>query len=137
MLRFLRVLPVTRVSVALWAWKHRRELGRWAGFAWRSLTPGGESREDVIAEARLRAALSRDERTRNVPTLIVRVADGTAFLDGRLSPGMHDLVASITEGTKGVRSIECRIVDPGTLRAAPAHVHATRAPVPSRVDVTR
>ncbi|HET9672304.1 MAG TPA: hypothetical protein VFQ40_05590, partial [Actinomycetota bacterium] len=66
MRRYLKLLPVTRATAALWAWRNRRELGRWAGFAWRALTPGGESREDVIAEARLRAALARDERTRGL-----------------------------------------------------------------------
>ena len=137
MLRFVRMLPVTRVTAVLWAWRNRRELGRWAGFAWRALTPGGESREDVIAEARLRAALARDERTRGVPTLAVRVAEGTAFLDGRMSSPLHDLVASIAEGTKGVAAIECRIQDRRSMEPPRAHVHAARTPVPGRVDVRR
>ena len=137
MLRFVRMLPVTRVTAVLWAWRNRHELGRWVGFAWRALTPGGESREDVIAEARLRAALARDERTRGVPTLGVRVVGGTATLDGRMSSPLHDLVYSIAERTKGVAAVECRIQDRRSMEPARAHVHTVRTSVPSRVDAPR
>ena len=133
MLRFVKMLPVTRAAAALWAWRNRRELGRWAGFAWRALTPGGESREDVITEARLRAALAGDERTRGLPTLTVRVAGGTATLGGRMSSPLHDLVLSIAEGTRGVTSIDCRIQDRRSLEPPRPHVHTTR--VPGRMDV--
>lgn len=135
MLRYVRMLPVTRATAVLWAWRNRRELGRWAGFAWRALTPGGESREDVITEARLRATLARDERTRGLPTLAIRVAGGAAILEGRMSSPLHDLVFSLAEGTKGVASIECRIQDRRSLEPPRAHVHTTRGSVPSRVDL--
>lgn len=137
MLRFVKMIPVTRATAALWAWRNRRELGRWAGFAWRALTPSGESREDVIAEARLRAALARDERTRGLPTLAVRVSRGVATLDGRMSSPLHDLAFSIAEGTRGVTAVECRIQDRRSLEPPRAHVHTRRAPVPGRVDVPR
>lgn len=137
MLKFVKMLPVTRVTAVLWAWRNRHELGRWAGFAWRALTPGGENREDVIAEARLRAALARDERTRGIPTLGVRVAGAAATLDGRMSSPLHDLVYSIAEGTKGVAHIECRIQDRRSLEPPRAHVHTARTSVPGRVDVPR
>jgi hypothetical protein len=137
MLRFVKLLPVTRATAALWAWRNRRELGRWAGFAWRALTPSGESREDVITEARLRAALARDERTRGLPTLAVRVSQGAAVLDGRLPSALHDLVYAIADGTKGVVSIECRIQDRRALGPARAHVHTASGAVPSRVDLHR
>jgi hypothetical protein len=132
MRRFLRAIPITRATAALWAWRNRREVGRWLGFAWHALPPSGSDREDLLAEARLRAGLAKDERTRGLPTLSVRVLDGTAFLDGRFAPAIHDLVVSITESTKGIRAIECRIGDRGTRGLVPPHVHATH--VPARTD---
>jgi hypothetical protein len=134
-MRLLRMLPVTRATAALWAWRNRRELGRWAGFALRALTPGGESREDVLAEARLRAALARDERTRGLPTLGVRVVRGTARLEGRMTPPLHELVVSIAEGTRGLLEIACRIQDRGALGPPRTHAHGLRGSVPNRVDV--
>jgi hypothetical protein len=136
-MRLLKMLPVTRATAAVWAWRNRRELGRWAGFAWRALTPGGERREDVIAEARLRAALARDERTRGLPTLGVRVVEGTARLDGRLPPPLHDLVASIAAETRGVQAVACRIQGRGALEPATVHLHGSARSVPSRVDIGR
>jgi osmotically-inducible protein OsmY len=132
MRRSLRSIPITRATAALWAWRNRREVGRWLGFAWRALPPSGSDRDELLTEAKLRAGLAKDERTRGLPTLSVRVEDGTAFLDGRLAPGLHDLVARIAESTKGVRAIECRIGDRGTRDLVPPHVHATH--VPARTD---
>jgi hypothetical protein len=134
-MRLLKILPVTRATAALWAWRNRRELGRWAGFAWRALTPGGESREDVLTEARLRAALARDERTRGLPTLGVRVAGGTATLEGRMPTPLHDLVTSIAQGTKGVEAVECRIQDRRALGPARPHLHTDHSAVPRRADL--
>lgn len=127
-------MPITRTAAVLWAWRNRRELGRWLGFAVRaipSLPDADIDRHDLVSEARLRASLSRDERTRGVPTLAVHVRDGAAILDGRLPPPLHDLVFSIAEATTGVRAIECRIMAPGSLEPARPHVHTTR-PVGSR-----
>jgi hypothetical protein len=118
-----RLLPVGRATAGLWAWKNRRELGRWLGFVWRAIPPSVADRDDVLTEGRLRAALARDPRTRGAPSLAVRVVDRTAFLEGYLSPDLHDLVASIAHRTKGVHRLECRIGDKGARRTPMSHAH--------------
>jgi hypothetical protein len=132
MRRLLRLIPVTRATAALWAWRNRREVGRWLGFAWRAIPPSGNDRRDLLTEARLRAALAKDERTRGLPTLSVRVDRGTAFLDGRLAPELHDLVFSIAGSTTGVRAIECRIGDRAARGPLRPHVHTSPISVRSR-----
>jgi len=132
MRRSLRSIPITRATAALWAWRNRREVGRWLGFVWRAVPPSGSNRWDLLAEAKLRAALAKDERTRGLPTLSVRVVDGTAFLDGRLAPEVHDLVVSIAGSTTGIRAIGCRIGDRGARGMVAPHVHTTH--VPTRTD---
>jgi BON domain-containing protein len=128
-----KILPIGRATAAWWAWKNRRELGRWAGFVWRTVPPSSAGRADVLAEGRLRAALAKDPRTRGVPSLAVRVANGTAFLEGHLSPDLHDLVASVTRTTKGVRLVECRIRDKGARHGPMSHAHTIAvAAVPPR-----
>lgn len=129
MRRFLRLIPITRATAALWAWRNRREVGKWLGFAWRALPPSANDRDDLFTEAKLRAALARDERTRGLPTLAVRVDDGTAIIGGRLASGLHDLVYSIAEATNGIRAIECRISDRGARGPSRPHVHASHVPV--------
>jgi hypothetical protein len=119
-----RLLPVGRATAAWWAWKNRRELGRWLGFAWRAVPPSAADRADLLAEARLRAALAKDPRTRGIPSLSVRVLARTAFLEGSLAPHLHDLVASIARGTKGVLRVECGIQDRGHRRIPVSHAHA-------------
>jgi hypothetical protein len=126
-----RFSPVGRATAALWAWRNRRELGRWLGFAWRAVPPWSADREDLLTEGKLRAALTKHERTRGLPTLAVRVEDGVAYLDGRLAPELHDLVYDIAETTKGLDRVECRIGDRGSTRTLP-HVHTGRARVRSR-----
>lgn len=128
-----KILPIGRATAAWWAWRNRRELGRWAGFVWRAVPPSSAAREDVLAEVRLRAALAKDPRTRGVPSLAVRVTDGTTFLEGRLSPDLHDLVASIAQKTKGVDRVECRINDKGARRTPMSHPHTIAvAAIPPR-----
>jgi hypothetical protein len=117
------LLPVGRATAGLWAWKNRRELGRWLGFAWRAIPPSASDRDDVLAEGRLRAALAKDPRTRGAPSFSVRVAHGTAFLEGYLAPDLHDLVATTAERTKGVHRVECRIGDKGARRNPMSHAH--------------
>lgn len=123
MLGPLRLLPISRATAGLWAWKNRRELGRWLGFAWRAIPPSAANRDDVLAEGRLRAALAKHPRTRGVPALSVRIVNGTAFLDGHLPPDVHDLVASIAQRTKGAHRVECRIDDRGRRRTPMSHTH--------------
>lgn len=123
MARLWKMLPIGRATAGIWAWKNRRELGRWLGFAWRTVPPSTAGRDDVLAEARLRTALAKDPRTRGAPSLSVRVLGGTAILEGFLPPEVHDLVASIAEQTKGVSRIECRISDKGPRRTPMSHAH--------------
>jgi hypothetical protein len=123
-----RLLPIGRATAGIWAWKNRRELRRWLGFAWRAVPPSTANRDDVVAEARLRTALAKDPLTRGVPSLSVRVEDRTAILEGHLPPDLHDLVASIAERTKGVRRIECRILDKGPRRTPMSHAHMIAVP---------
>jgi hypothetical protein len=129
----LRWLPFGRTAAAWWAWRNRRELGRWVHFALRAVPPSGRDGSDVLAEGRLRASLARDDRTRGVPTLTVLVRDGVASLGGRLAPEVHDLVARLAANTKGVRRIECTIRDRGTRVVPMTHHHVLDVPaVPPR-----
>jgi osmotically-inducible protein OsmY len=123
-----RLLPIGRATAGNWAWKNRRELGRWLGFAWRAVPPSTANRDDVVAEARLRTTLAKGPLTRGVPSLSVRVEDRTAILEGHLPPDLHDLVASIAERTKGVRRVECRISDKGPRRTPISHTHIIAVP---------
>jgi hypothetical protein len=62
--------PLSRTGMALWAWRNRDQLkdwGRFAGRAVQDLAAGG-SRDDVFAEARLRAALTTNRRTEARPS---------------------------------------------------------------------
>jgi hypothetical protein len=118
-----KILPIGRATAGLWAWKNRRELGRWLGFAWRTVPPSSANRDDVLAEGRLRAALAKDARTRGIPSLSVRLANGTAFLEGHLPPDVHDLAATIAQRTKGVHHVDCGIRDKGARRTPMSHAH--------------
>ncbi len=120
----LRFFPIGRAATAWWAWKNRRELGRWLGFAWRAVPPTSAGRADLLAEGRLRASLAKDPRTRGIPTLSLRVVAGTAHLEGALPPDVHDLVASIAGATRGVSHVECHIRDRGRRRSGSNHTHA-------------
>ena len=132
----LKFLPVGRTAAVWWAWRNRRELGRWVWFALRAIPPGGRQPGDVVTEARLRAALARDERTRGAPSFSVLVDRGVAKLDGRLPPGLHDLVARLADETKGVRRVDCAIRDKGRRRSPMTHAHvldvSALPPVPPR-----
>jgi hypothetical protein len=128
-----KMLPIGRATAALWAWKNRRELGRWLGFAWRAVPPSDAGLDDVLVEARLRAGLAKDPGTRGARSLSVHVAGGTAFLEGDLSPELHDLVASIAQTTKGMHTLECRISDRGPRRVPISHAHTVEVPaIPPR-----
>ena len=118
-----RFLPVGRLATAWWAWRNRRELGRWLRFAWRAVPPSTADRADLLAEVRVRAALGRDPRTRGAPTLSIRVRGRTAFLEGSLPPDVHDRVAELTVRAKGVYRVECRIRDRGRRRTPMSHPH--------------
>lgn len=105
--------PVSRAGVALWAWRHRREIGGWAGYVARS-TPrvvAGDT-GDVLVEGRLRARLTADARTRNVDGLGVEVEDGVAHLRGLVTPEVHDAALQIVTNTQGVTRVRDELTEP-------------------------
>jgi len=118
-----KLFPLSRAAAAWWAWRNRRELGRWARFAWRAVPPTTGNRADLLAEARLRASITADARTRGAASLHVRVTAQTASLEGSLPPDVHDLVVAIAGRTKGVVHIECSIRDRGRRRVPLSHPH--------------
>jgi hypothetical protein len=119
-----KLFPVGRLTAAWWAWRNRREVGRWLGFAWRAVPPSNADRSDLVAEARLRAAFAREPRTRGAPSLTVRVQARTAFLGGNLPADVHDLAHAIARRTTGVLRVECAIRDRGRRRIRETHHHA-------------
>jgi hypothetical protein len=118
-----KLFPVGRMTAAWWAWRNRREVGRWLGFAWRAVPPSDADRSDLVAEARLRTAFAREPRTRGAPSLTVRVRARTAFLGGNLPSDVHDLAYAIARRTIGVLRVECAIRDRGRRRIPETHHH--------------
>jgi hypothetical protein len=110
-----RALPLSRTAMAMWAWRNRHELGRWARFAQQApgRLAGAATREDIVTEARLHAALARDPRTRNAKQLIVGVQGGVAFI---AAPDAEAELAAlaVAERTQGVRRVELGATGPGT-----------------------
>jgi osmotically-inducible protein OsmY len=106
-------IPVSRVGVTLWAWRHRNEIGNWVSYVARSAPKvvAGET-EDVLAEGRLRARLTADKRTRNVDGLRIEVADRVATLRGMVSPETHDAAVAIATNTSGVQRVRNELTQP-------------------------
>ena len=105
--------PLSRVGVAMWAWRHRSEIGGWAGYVAKSaprLVAGDNA--DVLAEGRLRARLTGDRRTRNVDGLRVEVENGVAVLRGMVDPAVHDAVVAIATNTAGVTRVRDELTEP-------------------------
>lgn len=105
--RLLRgALPISRVGMALWAWNNRDELVKWGGFAVGAVgrLADGES-SDVVAEARLRARLTGDSRTRGADGLRVAVEDGVATLSGVVPPEVRDAALDIATASTGVHRV--------------------------------
>ena len=100
--------------MALWAWRNRTELMDWAGFAARSVPRlQGDERADVITEARLRARLTNDHRTRGAEGLRVDVSDGVATLSGVVTPEVHDAALAVATDTRGIRRVRDTLRDKG------------------------
>ena len=110
-------LPMSRVGAAMWAWRHRSEIGGWAGYVARSAprVVAGDT-TDVVVEGRLRARLTADRRTRNVDGLHVTVEDGVAVLRGMLPPEAHDAAVAIATNTSGVRRVRDELSEPARRR---------------------
>ena len=105
-------VPVSRAGMAWWAWRNRTQLMDWAGFASRSVPRlQGEGRGDVITEARLRARLSNDPRTRSAEGLRVDVSDGVATLSGIVTPEVHDAALAVATDTRGIRRVRDTLRD--------------------------
>ena len=99
------VVPISRVGVAMWAWRNRDEVLRWAGFAAGAvpkLVESDQSRSDLLAEARLRARLTADARSRGADGLRVSVRDGVATLAGVVEPDVHDIALDLATDTRGI-----------------------------------
>ena len=105
-----KLLPFSRVTILLWAWRNRASVAEWFAFALRTLqsATSGAGMADAKAEFRLRANLARDRRTRGA-LVDVAVEKGVARLMGRLSPEVHAVVQDIAVGTPGVTRIDDRI----------------------------
>ena len=99
------LLPVSRAGIALWAWRNRQPIIEWAGFGARAAQQlASGDREDTLAEARLRAALTRDPSTR-MADLKVAVQEGVARLSGIVDPPVAELAFQMAERTPGVRRV--------------------------------
>lgn len=102
-----RLLPVSRLGLAMWAWRHRDALADWAQFGARSASSvvRGGSLDDARTELRLRAALTADGRTRG-SAITVSVVAGVARLGGRAaSPAARDAAVELARSTKGVTRV--------------------------------
>lgn len=106
-------LPMSRVGAAMWAWRHRSEIGGWAGYVARSAprVVAGDT-ADVLVEGRLRARLTADRRTRDVDGLRVAVVDGVAVLTGTVPPDAHDAAVAIAANTTGVVRVRDELAEP-------------------------
>lgn len=105
-----RVLPVSGSAIALWAWSNRDEVLEWTGFGVRAaqkLVAGDGA--DVKTEARLRASLNGDRRTRHAPGLRIEVLDGVVHLRGVVDADVREVAVAIAERTTGVE----RVIDDG------------------------
>ena len=110
-------LPMSRVGAALWAWRHRNEIGGWAGYVARAAPRviAGDT-TDVVVEGRLRARFTGDARTRNVDGLHVTVQDGVAVLTGMVPPEVHDAAVAIATNTNGVLRVRDELTEPSRRR---------------------
>lgn len=109
-----KALPLSRVGLAMWAWRHRAEIGGWAGYIARSAprVVAGDT-ADVKVEGRLRARLTADSRTRNVDGLRVSFNDGIATLSGTVPEAVREAAVIIAENTGGVREVRDELRSPG------------------------
>jgi osmotically-inducible protein OsmY len=107
MSRFRKLLPFSRITILIWAWRNRATVLEWVAFALRTIQTGtsGRGLADARTEFRLRANLARDRRTRGA-LLDVAVEGGVARLRGRVSPEVHAVAQDIAVATPGVSRID-------------------------------
>lgn len=110
-----KVLPVSRIAITMWAWRHRHEIGGWLGYVARCAPKvvAGDT-GDVLHEGRLRARLTADRRTRNVDGLRIEVDDGVVTLRGMVPPDAHDAAVAIATNTSGTQSVRDELSEPRT-----------------------
>jgi hypothetical protein len=99
-------LPISRLGAAMFVWRNRDEVLKWAGFvgtAVPKLVDGNHA--DVLAEGRLRARLTADSRTRGADGLRVSVRDGVATLSGVVDPAVHDVALDLASSTGGITRV--------------------------------
>jgi osmotically-inducible protein OsmY len=108
MRQFLRrFIPISGSAVALWAWRNRDEVLEWTGFGVRAaqkLVAGDTT--DVKTEARYRASLNGDRRTRHAPGLRIEVRDGAVHLSGVVDQDVREVAVAIAERTAGIERVE-------------------------------
>jgi hypothetical protein len=99
-------LPVSRLGAAMFLWRNRDEVVKWAGFVGSAVPKLAEGNAgDVLAEARLRARLAADTRTRGADGLRVAVHDGVATISGVVDPKVHDVVLDLATSSAGIKKV--------------------------------
>jgi hypothetical protein len=99
-------VPVSRLGAAMFLWRNREEVMRWAGFVGSAVPKLAEGDlTDVLTEARLRAKLTADSRTRGAEGLRVSVRDGVATLSGVVDPAIHDVALDLATASSGIKKV--------------------------------
>jgi hypothetical protein len=102
-----RFIPLSASAVGLWAWRNRDEVLEWAGFGVRAAQKlVARDTHDITTEARLRAALNGDKRTRHAPGLRLEVRDGVVVMRGVVDEDVRDVATKIAERTSGVERVD-------------------------------
>ena len=100
------VMPFSRLGAAMFVWRNRDEVMKWAGFVVNGVPKLVEGNHaDVLAEGRLRARLTAEGRTRGVDGLRVSVRDGVATLSGVVDPAVHDVALDLASSTSGIARV--------------------------------
>jgi len=117
---------LTRVVTLAWLWRNRHDIVRWARFVARTAANRAElDRDQVLAEARARLALTLDERTRTAGDLdIERVAAGLVVVRTHLERPTAQVARDVLEQVTGVEAVD--VVD----LAAPIEVVSTSTTSP-------
>jgi hypothetical protein len=127
---------LARAVTLAWLWRNRHDIVRWARFVGRTAANRSElDRDQILAEARARLALTMDPRTRVAPDLdIERVGDGNVVVRTHLERPTAQVARDVLEQVSGVEAVD--VVDLNSpLSAGPANPPGTpggaRAAVPS------